>query len=174
MDFLELLRQRRSTRQFTQQVVETEKVELLKKAVLMSPAGKRKNEWEFIVVQNKDMLQKLSVSKEHGSELIARAPLAIVVLADTEKSDVWIEDCSIASIILQFQAEELGLGSCWVQSRMRKQKDGTSSEDYIRELFQVPSKYAVLSVIAIGYKAESRKPFADEDLQWEKIHTEKF
>lgn len=174
MDFLELLKQRRSTRQFTDQVVEVEKVDILQKAVLMSPSGKRKNEWEFILVQDKNTLQKLAVSKEHGSELIARAALAFVVLGNTEKSDVWIEDCSIASIILQLQAEELGLGSCWVQSRMRKQEDGSSSEDYVRQLLNIPAQYAVLSIIAMGYKAESKKPFADEDFMWEKIHQEKF
>lgn len=174
MDFLSLLRQRRSTRRFTSQAIEADKIEFLKKAVLMSPAGKSKNEWEFVLVQNKALLQELSTCKEHGSELIARAALAFVVLADTTKSDVWIEDCSIASIILQLQAEELGLGSCWVQCRLRKQKDGTMSENFIRQLLNIPTHYAVLSVIAFGYKEESKKPFEDENLQWDKFHHEKY
>ena len=64
MDFLELLRNRRSYRKFKEQPVEAEKIEAIKKAALMSPAGKRCNEWEFIVVEDKATLQALSTSKE--------------------------------------------------------------------------------------------------------------
>lgn len=172
--FIDLLRNRRSIRKFTAQKIEPEKIEYLKKAILMSPSGKRQNEWEFIVVQDKDTLTKLSESKEHGSELIAQAPLAFVVLADTTKSDVWIEDCSIATIILQLAAETLGLGSCWVQCRLRSKKDGTPSPDYVRQLLEIPEHYAILSMVAIGYKNETRKPFDEEKMQWSKIHEEKF
>lgn len=172
--FYSLLKTRRSTRKFTTQTVETEKIETLKSAILMSPTGKRLNEWEFIVVEDTKTLNKLAESKEHGSELIARAPLAIVVIADTTKTDVWIEDCSIASIILQLQAEELGLGSCWVQIRQRKLKDGTMSEDYVRELLDIPSHYGVESIVAIGYKDEIKKAFDEDKLQKEKIHLNKF
>lgn len=174
MYFQDLLRQRRSTRRFTSQTIEQDKIERLQKAALMSPAGKSKNEWEFISIQDKETLQALSTCKEHGSELIEKSTLAFVVLADTSKSDVWIEDCSIASIILQLQAEALGLGSCWVQCRLRKQKNGTPTEDFVRQLLNIPSHYAVLSIIAFGYKAENKKPFEEGNLQWEKFHSEKF
>ena len=172
--FIELLRKRRSIRKFTPENVEPEKIEILKKAVLMSPSGKRLNEWEFIVVQNKNTIKSLSECKEHGAELIAQAPLAFVILADTTKSDIWIEDCSIASIILQLAAESVGLNSCWVQCRERGKNDGTSANQYLRQLLQIPVQYSVLNIVAIGYKNEIRKPFDDEKLQWHKIHEEKF
>lgn len=172
--FIELLRNRRSTRRFTPQAVEPEKIEALKKAILMSPSGKRRNEWEFIMVQDKNTLGKLAECKEHGAELVADAPLAFVILADTTNTDIWIEDCSIASIILQLAAESLGLGSCWVQCRLRGLQDGTTSEEYLRELLQIPDHFAVLNLVAIGYKNETRKPFDDEKLQWNKIHEERF
>ncbi|MDR3704852.1 MAG: nitroreductase family protein [Paludibacteraceae bacterium] len=172
--FIELLRNRRSIRRFTEQTVEPEKIEYLKKAILMSPSGKRRNEWEFIMVQDKNTLTQLAGCKEHGVELVAKAPLAFVILADTTQTDIWIEDCSIASIILQLAAESLDLGSCWVQCRLRGQQDGTPSEDYIRQLLQIPDHFAVLNLVAIGYKNETRKSFEDEKLQWDKIHEEKF
>jgi nitroreductase len=173
-NFLDLLKNRRSFRRFTPQAVESEKIEQLKKAVLMSPAGKRSNPWEFIIVQDKETLEKLSTCREHGAEFVARAPLAFVIVGDTEKSDTWIEDCSISAIILQLAAADLGLGSCWAHCRNRKQADGTLAEDFVRQTLNIPSKYAVLNMVAIGYKDEERKPFDEEKLQFEKIHNEKF
>ncbi|MBQ5778504.1 MAG: nitroreductase family protein [Paludibacteraceae bacterium] len=175
MDFInELLRNRRSIRRFKETKIENEKIELLKKAILMSPSGKRFNEWEFIFIDDKNILDQLSYCKEHGSELLRNAPLGIVVIADKNKSDIVIEDCSIASIIAQLAAESIGLGSCWVQCRLRKTTDGKDSEDVVREILNIPDNYFVQSIIAIGYKDQDRKPFEDANLQWEKIHTNTF
>lgn len=140
----------------------------------MSPASKSRNPWEFIVVQDKEMLQKLAECRPHGSKLLENAPLGIVVIADTEKSDVWIEDASIAALIIQLQAHDLGLGSCWVQVRSREKEDGVLAENYIRALLDIPQNYAVLNVVAIGYAEEERKPYNEEKLAYEKIHSEKF
>lgn len=54
-----------------------------------------------------------------GAAFLADAAMAVVVMADPLASDVWIEDASIASIMIQLQAEDLGLGSCWIQVRER-------------------------------------------------------
>ncbi len=172
--FINLLKTRRSIRRFTEQAVDAEKIEWLKKAVLTSPTGKRINEWEFVFVQNADMLTALSQTKEHGAELVARAPLAVVVAGDTAKSDTWVEDCSIAAFTLQLAAESLGLGSCWVQCRARSRNDGSLCEDNVRELLSLPPHLGVLCIVAIGYKAEERKPFEWEGLQFGKIHEERF
>ncbi len=174
MDFLELLRNRRSYRKFKEQPVEAEKIEAIKKAALMSPAGKRCNEWEFIVVEDKATLQALSTSKESGAELVSEAPLAIVVAADTTVCDTCVEDASIASIIIQLEAADLGLGSCWVQCKGRKDKDGNSCEDNVRRILGIPEKYMVLNIIAIGYKDQDRKPYEYDKLAYDKFHNEKF
>ncbi len=169
-NFLELLKQRRSTRVFTDELIDKETVCNLMRAVLMSPSGHRINPWEFVLVEDKAVLKALSQSKEHGSGLIEGAAMAVVVLADTTKTDVWIEDCSIASIILQLAAEEYGLGSCWVQMRLRKDADGVPAEDNVRALLGVPAHYAVLSIVALGHKAREAKPFDEEKMQWDKVH----
>jgi nitroreductase len=172
--FFELLITRRSIRKYLPKAVEIEKITQITKAVLMSPASKRSNPWEFIVVRNPEMLQKLADCRQEGSQLLAGAPLGIVVIADTTKSDVWMVDASIASIILQLQAHDAGLGSCWVQVYNRKKDDNTGVEDFIRNLLGIPSHYAVLCIISIGYSAEEKKPHDEDKLQMEKIHSEKF
>lgn len=172
--FNELIKKRRSTRKFTDQELSQEEVVTLLKAALMSPTSKRTNCWQFIAVDDKETLNKLALCKESSSAFIADAALALVVTADPLTSDVWIEDASIASIMVQLQAEDLGLGSCWVQIRERYTASGMSSDEYVREVLDIPLQLQVLSVIAIGHKAMERKPFDEAHLQWEKIHINKF
>ncbi len=172
--FFELLKTRRSIRKYLPKVVEQEKIDLITKAALMSPASKRSNSWEFVVVQDKATLQKLADCRPHGSQFLAESPLGIVVIADTTKSDVWIEDVSIASIIMQLQVQDLGLGSCWIQVYNRHKDDETTTESYIRNLLNIPEHFAVLNIISIGYPNEERKPYDESKLAIEKIHSEKF
>lgn len=173
-NFSELLKTRRSMRKFTDEELTQEQVVALVKAALMSPASKRTNPWQFIVVDDKELLEKLSHCKAQSSQFIAEAPLAIVVAADPLASDVWIEDASIASIVIQLQAEDLGLGSCWVQVRERVTATGMPSDEYVRGVLDIPLQMQVLSVIAVGHKGMERKPFNEEHLQWEKVHLNKF
>lgn len=173
-NFQELITNRRSTRKFTEELLTPEQVELILKAALKSPASKSKNPWQFIVVEDKEQLQKLSECKKTASKLIADCALAVVVLADPLTSDVWIEDASLASIMMQLQAEDLGIGSCWVQIRERYTAADTPSDEYIKDMFDVPMQLQVLSVIAFGHKAQERPPFDEEKLQWEKIHIGKY
>lgn len=172
--FSDLIQNRRSMRKFTEEELTQEQVVTLMKAALMAPTSKRSNSWQFVAVDNKETLKKLSLCKEQASSFMADATLAIVVMADPLASDVWIEDASIASIMIQLQAEDLGLGSCWVQVRERSTATGMSSEEYIREVLDIPLQLQVLSVIAVGHKGMERKPFNEENLQWEKIHINKF
>lgn len=172
--FFELLKTRRSIRKYLVKAVEPELIDKITKAVLMSPASKRSNPWEFIVVQNPEMLQKLAICRPTGSHFLSESPLGIVIVADTNKSDVWIEDASIAAIIMQLQAHDLGLGSCWIQVYNRQKDENTSAEEYIRKLLNIPDHYAVLNIVSIGYPNEERKPYEVEKLAIEKIHTECF
>ena len=167
---MELLKHRRSSRVFTGEPIDKEMVCDLLRATLMSPSGHRINPWEFILVDDKETLKALSKSKEHGSGLLEGAAMAVVVIGDTTKTDVWIEDCSIATIILQLAAEDMGLGSCWVQIRRRMDAQGNVSEDVVRGLLGIPEKYAVQSIVAIGHKAREIPPFDEEKMQWDKVH----
>lgn len=172
--FSELIQNRRSMRKFTDEELTQEEVVTLLKAALMSPTSKRSNSWQFIAVDDKEVLKELSHCKEQAASFIADAALAIVVTADPLASDVWIEDASIASIMLQLQAEDLRLGSCWVQIRERFTATSMPSDEFVRGVLDIPLQLQVLSIIAIGHKGMERKPFSEDNLQWEKIHINKF
>lgn len=172
--FSELIKRRRSTRKFTEEKLSDEQVLSIMKAALMSPSSKRGNPWQFVLVDDPEKLEKLSRCKVHGAKLIAKAPLAVVVLADPLVSNVWIEDASIATIVMQLQAEDLGLGSCWVQVRNRLDSNNVPSDEIVRDILNIPLQMQVLSIVAFGVKAEDKNPFDEEALQWEKLHINEF
>jgi nitroreductase len=167
---IELLRARRSTRKFKSTPIEKEKIDILKEAALRSPTSRNLEPWHFVFLTREDTRRKLAQVKPHGAAFIAEAPLAVLVCADRSKSDVWIEDCSIASIVLQMTAQSMGLGSCWVQVRKRSFDEDTTSEAYIKSVFDLSEFCAVESIIAIGYPAEFHEPIPYDDLDQEKIH----
>jgi nitroreductase len=136
---------------------------------LLAPSSKGSRPWEFIIVDDPALLAVLATSKPHGASLLKHAPLAIIITGDKTKSDVWVEDCSIASIFVQIEAEALGLGSCWVQINRRYYNDDVTSNEYIHQHFNIPERLEVLSVVGIGYKAVDRPPLSDCDIQWDKV-----
>jgi len=166
---MELLRKRRSIRKFTSEKIAPETVDVLIEAALRAPSSRGINPWEYILVDDPEILLKLSEAKQHGSEFLKNASLGIVVCADSTKSDVWIEDCSISAIIIQLTALSLGLGSCWAQIRNRQHDNEITAETYIQELLGLPEQIKVESILGIGHPAEEKKPVSADNLQYEKI-----
>jgi nitroreductase len=166
---IELLRNRRSIRKFTAGKIDPASIAIISEAALRAPSSRGRNPWEFILVDDPQTILGLSKAKQHGSDFLGNAPLAIVVCADSTISDVWIEDCSIAAIIIQLTAQSLGLGSCWVQIRSRAHNDEKSAEDFVQGLLDLPQHIKVEAVIAIGHPAEKKDPVSADKLQYEKI-----
>lgn len=171
---IDLLRKRRSIRKYTGQSIDKKSIELLAEALLRSPSSLNKKPWEFIMVDKPELLSKLSKAKEHGSSFLEKAALGIMVCADGTKSDVWVEDCSIASILVQMVAESLGLGSCWIQIRKRKYNENKTSEEYIQEMLGIPRHINVESIISIGWPDETKKPVPKNELDYQKVRYNHF
>ena len=173
-EFKDLAQMRRSHRKFTEQEIDADDVRLILRAALMSPTSKGQRAWQFVVVDDKQDIEKLADAKDLGSQFLKGAPLAIVVLGDPMQNDCWIEDGSIAAISMQYQAEDLGLGSCWIQMRGRGLSDGTSADTVIRGILDIPENLNVLCILAIGHKADERKPQNEDKLKWENVHADKW
>ena len=155
--FKDLVQQRRSHRKFTSEEIDPEAVKLIMRAALMAPTSKSMRAWQ-------DM----------GGQFVKDAPLAIVVLGDPLQNDCWVEDGAIAAISMQYQAEDLGLGSCWVQLRGRGLSDGTTADTVVRGILDIPENLCALCIIAVGHKADERKPQNEDRLKWENVHVGKF
>jgi nitroreductase len=167
--FLSLTQSRRSIRKYQEKPVASEKIDSLVEAFLRAPTSRGKNSWEFVVVTDSVLLDKLSSAKPHGAAFLRDAALAIVVCANPQISDVWIEDASIASIFIHLAAASLELGSCWIQIRERKHNDTQTAEAYIAEILNLPAHIKVVSMIAIGYPDEHKSGHPKESLPYDKV-----
>lgn len=172
--FIDLLRKRRSIRSFQDKAVEQEKIDQLIEAMLRAPSSRSLNPWEFVVVQKKETIQALAKAKAHGSAFMKDASLAIAVCGDPEKCDVWIEDCSIATILLHLQATDLGLGSCWVQIRKREHNEEQSAEAYVAETLGLKEGMVVEAIVAIGYPLKELSGHPESSLLTDKVSYERY
>ena len=174
MDLLKIMKHRRSVRKYTGEKIDEEKLEQILTAALLAPSGRAARPWEFVVVRDKEMLEKLSKAREHGAEMLSGADCAVVVFGDETKTDVWTEDCCNAMAHMYLMASALGVGCCWIQGRLRKTPEGILTEDYIRGLLAVPENYRLEAIMSLGMPAETPAPYDLDKLPYEKIHSEKF
>ena len=172
---LQLMLQRRSVRKYTGEAIPEDKIKLILQAGLASATSKNRKPWEFVVVQEKETLQKLAKCRTGAAKMLETAGCAIVVFGDTSVTpDVWVEDCSIAMSNMHLMADALGLGSCWIQGRCREAENGQSTESFCRELLGVPEQFALEAILSIGVPAERPAGYTVENLKEEKIRWEKF
>ena len=168
--FNDLLTRRRSHRLFTAEEISPSDVQLILQAALMAPTSMNRRSWEFVVIDDKSDLEKLADAKEQGAQLLKNAPLAIAVLGNPLENDCWIEDGTIAAFSMQLQAEDLGLGSCWVQMLNRGLNDGTMADTVIQGVLNIPEGIRCLCILAFGHKATNLQPQQTDELRWEQVH----
>ena len=150
------------------------KIETLFQSAFFAPSSKGRQGWDIIAVDNKADIEKLSEAKEHYISFIANAPLVVVLCGDKSVNDCWIEDASIVGVSMQYQAEELSLGSCWIQIRDRYLSDNTSCEEIVRGILDIPANQQVLALIAFGYPNKTNAPHNADKIKWEKVHIGKW
>ena len=171
---LDLLIKRRSIRKFKEQPVTQDIIDKIIVGALTSPSSKNRKPWDIVVVNNRELLDKLGATRSHASKPISNAPLAMVLLGNKETSEIWIEDASIISTVIQLTAQSLGLGSCWIQARGRINDNNENVEELIKEILNIPEKYNILCTIALGYPDEEKSSHDIEKLDLSKVHYNKF
>lgn len=174
MSLIEIMQKRRSIRKYTGERIADENIDMILKAGLLSASSRGRRPWEFILVRDKDMLVKMSDCRAGSANMLKNADAAVVVIADPDTTDVWIEDCSIAMSNMHLMADSLGVGSCWIQGRLRTDRSGGNTEDYLRELLGFPANFRLEAVLSLGMPAEHPEMHSLEELALEKIHREKF
>lgn len=173
-DFQELQIRRRSIRKYKDEQLTPEETKKILEAALLSPTSKNKHSWCFIAVENKDTIAKLAECKPHSASFITDAPLVVVVAGNPLISDACVEDASIAAFNMQMQAEELNIGSCWIQVRNRSFSESITSGEYINELLDIPMPLEVVCMIAFGNKESVRRPADINNLHWDRVHIGKY
>lgn len=171
---IEIFRHRRSVRRYDDTPVSEEALRIILEAGLTAPTGNNRREVEAIVTTDRDKLEVLSRCRKSGTQMLESAGAAIIVIADKSKSDVWIEDASIAMAYMHLAADALGLGSCWVQVWKRESPDGTPVEDKIRGLLGIPEHMRVVAMLSLGNISDHPSHHDSGYMDFSKVHWEKF
>jgi nitroreductase len=172
---METFLNRRSVRSYTGEAVLMEKLNTIIMAGLSSASSRAIRPWDLIVVRDKDKLIEMSGCRLKGSSrMLAGADAAIVVVGDEERSDVWIEDCSVVMANMHLMASALGVGSCWIQGRDREAVDGETTEDFLRRILQFPSESRLLAILSLGMPDEELPARTPESLPFNKVHINKY
>lgn len=172
----EIMRKRRSVRKYNGNPVTDDQIKAILQAGLMAPSAKNGRPWEFIVIRDKERLEKLGLSRseERNQKMAASADVAITIIGDTSATDTWIEDCAAVMTQMHLMADFLGLGSCWFHGKGRTAADGRPTDQYLHELLGYPSHYSVLASLVIGCIDEHPEPHNPEKLPMEKVHWETY
>ena len=166
MEFREVVRKRRSTRRYTGQPVEREKLQRAMELALLSPSSKNTRSTRLMAVRDLKRVHELGKLRDWGSSLLEEAGAAIVVLGDEEVSPMWQTNASIMATTLQLALVEEDLASCWVHvgdyQTLKDDPESQRSEDYVKELLpEIPANYRVWCVISIGYADYTPKPLPE-------------
>ena len=158
MDFFEVIARRHSVRKFDGEPVAQELIDRMIAAAETAPSSKNCRSSAFMIVEDKDTIAAISEMRDRGSAFVKDAPLAIVVLGDETRTDLWVDNCAISATFIQLAATALGLGSCWVHVNGRPRKSDNPSagtaEEYLKDLLGIKDGMRILCVIAVGYPAE--------------------
>ena len=172
-NLFELAKKRRSVRKYTSESINDKVIQNILNVALLAPSSWGRHPVEFLVVKDKEMIEKIAKCKRMGAAPLENATVAIVVFADIKDCELWIEDSSVASTYILLAAEEQGIGACWIHIRNRAGQKTTADEE-IRELLNIPNNYSVLNVVALGQKGEIKEARSVNDLHKENIHYEKY
>ena len=149
---------RRSIRRYTEDSVPEEKVKTILEAAMAAPSASNKKPWHFVVVTERDTLNRLADAHKYG-KMLHEAPLCIVVCGDESVAQrFWQQDCSAATQNILLAAQALGLGSVWcgVYPSEERVKE-------ISEILGIMAPVKPLNLIAVGYPAEKKDPRTQYD-----------
>lgn len=146
---------RRSIRKFTDKALNKATLDLLLKAAMSAPSAHNQQPWEFIVIDDRKMLDAVP-SFHPYSKMLLKAPAAIFVCGKTgglAAEVFWPQDCAAATQNILVAANALGIGSVWLGVYPHEELIGRS-----RELFGIPGEVTPFALIALGYPAEDKGP----------------
>ena len=163
---LELIKKRRSIRQYTGEPVSDTDIKALLEAAMAAPSANDLRPWEFVVVRRLDLRQRLADMKQ-WSYMCTDAPLVFVVCGDEQGSGHWVEDASAATENLLLAAVALDLGAVWVAVYPDQPR-----EQYVKEALGIPAKLRILCLVPLGHPAESKPPYTKYDAA--KVHYDRY
>ena len=161
--------QRRSIRDYQNRDIEPEKIEYILRAGMASPTSTNNQEWEFVVIKNKETMKKIMEIDSYASAL-KTAPVCIAVCANMDRVSepdelFWVQDLSASAQNMLIAATDLELGSLWMGLYVDQRKQ-------LQDLLHLPEHINPLILLAFGYPEQKKKPI-DRYLT-ERVHNERY
>ena len=171
---IECIKSRKSVRKYTDQKITDEDLHTILEAAMSGPTACNARPWSFIVVRDKEMLEKMANANSKYSKLLKSANVGILICGDLERAvqfepDFWVIDGSIAIQNMILAAHSLNIGSCWLGTWPME-----TSIQNMKELFQLPETIVPHSVLALGYsddevsKNKVKKLYEEDRVHFEK------
>ena len=174
--FQELVRNRRSIRRYLEKPVKREKVLACLEAARLAPSAQNVQPWRFLIIDDPVIKAEFAAEAFSGiysfSRFAAKAPVLIVILArldiianrlgrQIQDVSFYLIDIGIAGEHIALQAEELGLGTCWI---------GWFNVRRTRKYFKIPRKYKIVCLMAVGHfekkPPREKKRKSLEEIAW--------
>lgn len=154
MDAIQAIKTRISTRQFSDRIISDADLHTILEAGMSGPSAVNARPWSFIVVRDKEMLNRMADCNGRAAEPLRGADAGILVCGDLERAfkgapDYWVVDGSIAAQNMILAAHAMGIGSVWLGTWPQENKVAAQ-----KELFALPEGIVPHSIIAFGYPAQ--------------------
>lgn len=169
MKVMEAILKRRSIRQFTNQPIAKDDLTTLLRAAMMAPTARNCQEWEFVVVRDKNTFKKMMHVHPYA-KMLEQAACAIIVCGNTQREHApgyWMADCGAATQNILLAATSLGIGSVWLGVYPNEER-----MNGLAQILGLPDYVKPLNIIALGYPAEKKEDLDRFDPA--KIHVEKW
>ncbi len=166
---MEAIFNRTSIRKYKEKPVEKEKIEKLLRAAMQAPSAVNEQPWEFIVIENKETLNKLSGMSPY-SKMVANSAVTFVIVANKDKlrvSDAWQQDLGAATENLLLEATYLGLGAVWLGTAVSEE-----NMNFVKKLFKLPENIIPYAVVPVGYPDQNSTVV--DRFNEDSVHYEKF
>lgn len=155
MDFLEVIEKRKSVRKYADRPVEREVLDAIVKVAQTAPSSRNSKSSAFMIIEDRDTIDALSLMRDYGASPLKSAQAAIVVMGDTSKTDLWVDNCAISATFIQLAVTAMDLVSCWIhvndRPRLKDEPQGARADDYVAELLGIKDGLRPYCVVAIGY-----------------------
>jgi nitroreductase len=155
-DCLDLILSRRSIRAYTDEPVTEEQIEQLLRAAMSAPSANNEQPWQFVVIDDRELLDTIPDEVHPYSKMLKEAPVAILVCGEPRRqhhAGYWEQDCAAATQNLLLAAHSLGLGAVWLGVHPREKR-----VNGMRELLNLPGYLVPFALISIGHPAEEFPP----------------
>ena len=158
MDFLEVIDKRHSVRRYSDRPVERELLDAIVRIAQTAPSSRNSQSTSFVIIEDKDTIEALSQMRDYGASPLKGAQSVILVVGDTTKTDLWVDNCAISATFTPPAVTSMDRVSCWMHTngrpRLKTEPEGDMADDYVSKLLGIKDGLHPYCAIAIGYPQE--------------------